>query len=213
MTWLNKLSFMNDDLKDIIHEWWKISFMNDMAQQVIIYKWWSHQWYLVKPREGGWKVVSLVMKDLIHEWHGSKRHQSSEYTFPTNKYIHDKYFNNKYMNGCQVWMSHVKNMSHIIRRMPYLYRSFSAKEPYNLWLLHTQMVVRSEWVTSNVWVMSSYEKSCHSYEWVAWMSHGNHAPANGCQMSMSHVKCMSHTNIWIRHATRMNESRYPRSRE
>jgi len=182
-----------------------MSFMNDVAQQVISYERWSHEWYLVKPREGGWKVVSLVSIKFV-SWIITDSWSSWAIQFVTHT-LREKSYHSwwkiSFMNGvAQQDISHQNTHS---RQTSTSVTSTS--------ITSTWMVVRSEWVTSNIWVISSYEKSCYSYERVVWTSHVAHAPANGCQMRMSHVKYMSHTNIWIRHATRMNELCYPHPRE
>jgi len=65
-------------------------------------------------------------------------------------------------------------------RMPYLYRSFSAKEPYNYWLFcgtwpATQGIL---WVFVNLYAgidpVKYTSESCHTYKWVmshVWMGH------------------------------------------
>jgi len=75
-------------------------------------------------------------------------------------------------------------------RMPYDYRSFSAKKPFNCWLFfhvtlknescHTHEPLRvtrmncctCEWVISHVWIIACVNESYHTYELLyAWMSH------------------------------------------
>ena len=219
-----------------------MSFMNNVAQQVISYERWSHEWYLVKPREGGWKVVSLVSIKFV-SWIITDSWSSWAIQFVTHT-LREKSYHSwwkiSFMNGaaqqdispqnthsrqtstsvtstsitrtCQVWMSHVKYMSHIlIRKVVLLVWTSRMNESYERVTLPTlpRMDVRCERVMSNTWVIPTYEYVTQ----LVWMSHVTHTHANRCQIWMSRVKCMSHVNVRQRHATRMNASRFPHPRE
>jgi len=66
---------MNVAQQDIIHKWWKISFMNDVAQQVVICGWWSHEWclveWIIQNRHHWWIAWSFRIDTIhvIHQWY------------------------------------------------------------------------------------------------------------------------------------------------